>query len=60
MLKVHYTYLNVMPDPDVREILKEFSKWPSYPMLYVNGKFIGGLNFLKNAIKVGGLALVMP
>ena len=49
-----------MRDPDVREILKEFSKWPSYPMLYVNGKFVGGLNFLENAMKFGGLALVMP
>ena len=49
-----------MRDPDVREILKEFSKWPSYPMLYVNGKFVGGLNFLKDAMKGGGLALVIP
>ena len=60
MEKVRYTYFNVMRDPDVREILKEFSKWPSYPMLYVNGKFVGGLNFLKDAMKGGGLALMIP
>jgi glutaredoxin-related protein len=60
MQKVRYTHYNVMPDPDVREILKEFSKWPSYPMLYVNGKFVGGLNFLKDAMEKGGLALIIP
>ena len=57
---MRYSHYNVMPDPDVREILKEFSKWPSYPMLYVNGKFVGGLNFLKDAMAKGGLALIIP
>ena len=58
--KVRFTYFNVIPDPDVREILKEFSKFPSYPMLYVSGKFMGGLNFMRDYMAKGGMTLIIP
>jgi monothiol glutaredoxin len=29
--KVRFTYFNVMDDPDVREILKEYSRFTAYP-----------------------------
>jgi monothiol glutaredoxin len=29
--KVRYTSVDVLEDPDVREILKEFSRFTSYP-----------------------------
>lgn len=45
--KVRFTHYNIMPDPDVREIIKEYSRWPAFPMMYINSKFIGGLNFMK-------------
>jgi len=31
----------------VRQGLKQFSNWPTYPQLYVNGSLIGGLDILK-------------
>ena len=31
----------------VREGLKELSKWPTYPQLYVKGELIGGLDIVK-------------
>ena len=49
-----------MDDPDLREILKEVSRFSSYPQLFVEMKFIGGLNFLKNARDHGGLASIIP
>ena len=49
-----------MPDPDAREVLKEFSKWPAYPQLFVNCKFVGGLNMLKDCIEKGGLVSIIP
>ena len=45
--KVRFTHFNVMEDPDVREILKEYSRFTAYPQVYINEKFVGGLNFLK-------------
>lgn len=31
----------------VRQGLKSYSNWPSYPQLYVNGELIGGLDIVK-------------
>ena len=45
--KVRYSVYNVMHDPDLREILKEISRFPSYPQLFIDKKFVGGVNFLK-------------
>ena len=49
-----------MSDPDLREILKEVSRFTSYPQLFVEGKFVGGLNFLKDAKERGGLTSIIP
>ena len=58
--KVRYTVYNVLYDPDLREILKEMSRFSSYPQLFIDKKFVGGLNFLKQASVAGGLASVIP
>ena len=31
----------------VRQGLKKFSNWPTYPQLYAHGKLIGGLDIVK-------------
>ena len=49
-----------MHDPDLREILKEISRFSSYPQLFIDKKFVGGLNFLVDAHLSGGLASVIP
>ena len=49
-----------MNDPDLREILKEISRFSSYPQLFIEKKFVGGLNFLRQAQSQGGLASVIP
>jgi len=36
-----------LSDDEVRQGLKEYSKWPTYPQLYVNGQLIGGLDIMK-------------
>jgi len=45
--KVRFTFFDVMDDPDVREILKEYSRFTAYPQIYINEKFVGGLSFLE-------------
>lgn len=57
---MRYTYYDVMNDQDLREILKEISRCSSYPQLFVDQKFVGGLTFLKEAYENGGLASVIP
>jgi monothiol glutaredoxin len=34
--------INIFEEPEIREALKTYSNWPTYPQLYVNGELIGG------------------
>lgn len=43
---VEFSTFDILSDNAVREGLKKFSNWPTYPQLYVNGKFIGGLDIV--------------
>jgi len=37
-----FKHVNIFEEPELREALKRFSNWPTYPQLYVNGELIGG------------------
>ena len=37
-----FAFVNIFEDPEVREGLKVFSNWPTFPQLYVKGELIGG------------------
>src|ERR1043165_31377 len=41
-LGVSFKTFNILNDPDIRQGLKEYSNWPTYPQLYIGGKLIGG------------------
>lgn len=32
-----FAYFDILSDNEVREGLKKFSDWPTYPQLYING-----------------------
>lgn len=38
---------NILSDESVRQGLKTFSNWPTFPQLYVNGKLIGGIDIVR-------------
>src|SRR5258708_23807595 len=40
--QVPFETYNIPADPDVRQALKEYSSWPTFPQLYVDGKFVSG------------------
>ncbi|CAF1011141.1 unnamed protein product [Adineta ricciae] len=50
---VKYTYFDVLSDQTIREELKKFSNWNTYPQLYVDGELIGGLDIMKQMIENG-------
>ena len=37
-----FGHVNIFEDPELREALKQYSNWPTYPQLYVNGELVGG------------------
>ena len=44
----------------VRQGLKKFSDWPTYPQLYIAGELIGGLDIIKEMVESDTLKDVMP
>lgn len=41
-LGVPYETTDVLADPEIRQGIKDYSKWPTIPQIYINGEFIGG------------------
>jgi monothiol glutaredoxin len=42
VLGVPYETVDVLQDYEIREGIKEYSKWPTIPQIYINGEFVGG------------------
>lgn len=51
--------INIFEDPELREALKQYSNWPTYPQLYVNGELIGGSDIIIEMHNSGELAKVV-
>ena len=47
--------VNIFEDPELREALKSYSNWPTFPQLYVNGELIGGCDITLDMYKSGEL-----
>jgi len=58
--KTDYKSFDILQDNDVREGLKKFSNWPTYPQLYLNGDLIGGLDIVKEMNESGELESMLP
>ena len=52
---VSYGTFDILTDEEVRQDLKTYSDWPTYPQLYVNGELIGGLDIVKEMQLEGSL-----
>lgn len=55
-----YKTFDILQDNDVREGLKTFSNWPTYPQLYLTGELIGGLDIVKQMDESGELESMLP
>ncbi|PHZ17436.1 glutaredoxin 3-like protein [Rhizopus microsporus ATCC 52813] len=58
--KVKYSSFNILADEDVRQGLKAYSDWPTYPQVYVNGELIGGLDIVKEMVASGEFQEMLP
>jgi monothiol glutaredoxin len=55
-LDARFAFVNIFEDPEVREGLKTYSNWPTFPQLYVNGELIGGCDITVEMYESGELA----
>jgi Grx4 family monothiol glutaredoxin len=44
---VKYGFFNILADDEVRQGLKEFADWPTFPQLWVDGELVGGLDIVR-------------
>ena len=56
---IPFETFDILEDEDVRQGLKKFSNWPTYPQVYVKGELIGGLDIIKDLKGSGELAATL-
>ena len=58
--KVRFDTFDILTDEEVRQGLKTFSNWPTYPQLYADGKLLGGLDIVQEMQEEGELRESLP
>lgn len=54
-----YHAINIFEDPELREALKAYSNWPTYPQLYISGELIGGCDIVTSLYQQGELVKML-
>jgi monothiol glutaredoxin len=54
-LGAQFHHVNIFDDAELREALKRFSNWPTYPQLYVKGELVGGCDIALEMYRSGEL-----
>ena len=55
----NFRYVNIFEEPELREALKRYSNWPTYPQLYVKGELVGGCDIALEMLRSGELKKLM-
>ncbi|CAA2966791.1 bifunctional monothiol glutaredoxin-S16, chloroplastic [Olea europaea subsp. europaea] len=58
---VDYESLDVLDEEHnygLRETLKKYSNWPTFPQIFVNGEFVGGCDILSSMYEKGELSVL--
>jgi monothiol glutaredoxin len=52
---INYAYLDILSAPLLKEGLKEYSDFPTFPQLYIKGELIGGSDIIVAMVESGEL-----
>jgi monothiol glutaredoxin len=52
---VTFQSYNILEDAELRQGLKDFSSWPTFPQLYVKGELVGGCDIVREMHESGEL-----
>ena len=58
-LKIKFSSVNVLDNPEIREGIKTYSKWPTIPQLFVNGELLGGCDIAVESHNSGELKNIL-
>ncbi|MBF6570029.1 MAG: Grx4 family monothiol glutaredoxin [Candidatus Binataceae bacterium] len=54
-LGASFETVDVLADEDLRQAIKTYSSWPTIPQVYMNGKFLGGCDIVRELHESGEL-----
>ncbi|KAL8193618.1 hypothetical protein R6Q57_026753 [Mikania cordata] len=54
-VNVPFETVDILENEILRQGLKEYSQWPTFPQLYIDGEFFGGCDITVDAYKSGEL-----
>jgi monothiol glutaredoxin len=54
-LNASFSHVNIFEEPELREALKAYSNWPTFPQLYVKGELVGGCDIVVEMYRSGEL-----
>lgn len=54
-----YGARDILVDPRIRQVLSEWSEWPTIPQLFVDGKLVGGCDIVTEMFQEGELEQVL-
>ncbi len=50
-----FAFVNILDNQELREALKSYSNWPTYPQLYIGGELVGGCDIVLELAENGEL-----
>src|SRR6187431_552784 len=54
-----YDTHDVLSSAELRDAIKEYSQWPTIPQLYIDGKFVGGCDIVRDMKASGELETLL-
>ena len=54
-----FSFVDILSNPQIRANLPEYSDWPTFPQLFVNGELVGGSDILSELHESGELQKVI-
>ena len=58
-LKVPFQTVDVLSNPDIRAALPEYSQWPTFPQVFIDGKLVGGSDIVHEMYENGELQALL-
>ena len=52
---VPYAHIDILADPEIRATLPQYSHWPTFPQIFVNGELVGGCDIVIEMFNKGEL-----
>lgn len=56
---VAYKGVDILQDSELRQGLKDFSNWPTFPQLFVKGELVGGCDIVREMYETGELTQLL-